>query len=288
VQLEDVGIPGYLDGIHCLLLTYRGMKPLTSDVHASLANWVKRGGLLVVCDDDGDPFNSVREWWNTNGLHYVTPRQHLFEQLGVAKNAPNPASVGDGQVLWIHRDPAEIAGSPDGGALLADAVRQSAGKMESSSTPHFQWSETNCLFLRRGPYIIAAGLDESIGGAARTLHGRYVNLFDSELRLQREVTLSPGTRCVLLDIDAPEVAGRTLLAAACRAVPQKQGADAISIEIEGVANTPGATLLRAPRAPRAVLLAGQALETVHYDAEQGLLWVRFTNQASPRELSVQF
>jgi len=288
VQLEDVGMPGYLNGVHCLLLTYRGMKPLTPDVHAALANWVKRGGMLVVCDDDGDPFNSVREWWNTNGLHYATPRLHLFEQLGLAKDAPNPARVGNGQVLWIHRDPAEIAASPDGDTLLADAVRQAVGKMESSSTPHFQWSETNCLFLQRGPYIIAAGLDESTGGAARTLHGRYVNLFDSELRLQREVTLSPGTRCVLLDIDAPEVAGRTLLAAACRAVPQKQGADAISIEVEGVANTPGAVLLRAPRSPRSLLLAGQALEAIQYDADQGLLWVRFTNQASPRTLSVEF
>ncbi|HEV7927283.1 MAG TPA: hypothetical protein VGR14_18160, partial [Verrucomicrobiae bacterium] len=216
------------------------------------------------------------------------PRLHLFEQLGLSKEAPNPARVGDGQVLWVHRDPSEIAGSPDGDALLADAVRQAAGQMESSSTPHFRWSETNCLFLRRGPYIIAAGLDESIGGAARALHGRFVNLFDSELRLQREVTLSPGTRCVLLDIDASEVTGRTLLAAACRAVPQKQGADAISIEVEGVANTPGVVLLRAPRAARSVLLAGQVLETVDYDAPQGLLWVRFTNQASLRELSVQF
>jgi len=158
----------------------------------------------------------------------------------------------------------------------------------STATPHLQWSETNCLLLRRGPYVIAAGLDESIGGPARTLRGRFINLFDSELRLQREVTLSPGTRFVLLDIDAPEVSGRALLASACRAVPLQQGTDAISFQIEGVANTPGAALLRAARAPRSVLLAGQAPEAVHYDAEQGLLWLRFTNQASPRELTVQF
>jgi hypothetical protein len=70
------------------------------------------------------------------------------------------------------------------------------------------------------------------------------------LRLQSEVTLAPGTRFVLLDIDAPEVAGRTLLAAGCRAVPQKQSTDSISIEVEGVANTP-ARRFCAPRAPRA-------------------------------------
>jgi hypothetical protein len=288
VQLEDAAIPGYLDSFHCLLLTYRGMKPLTPDVHVALAAWVRRGGLLVICDDDGDPFNAVREWWNTNGLHYATPRQHLFEQLGLAKDEPNPSRVDQGQVVRIHRDPAQLAGSADGDALLADAVRGAAQNMESRPGPHFHWSETNCLFLRRGAYIIAAGLDESIGGPARTLRGRFINLFDAELRLQREVTLAPGTRFVLLDIDAPEVAGRALLAAGCRAVPQKQGADAISVLVEGVANTPGATLFRASRAPISVQVAGKTLDTFRYDGEQGLLWVRFTNEAAPRELSVQF
>jgi hypothetical protein len=288
VQLEAAGIPGYLDSFHCLLLTYRGQKPLTPAVHRPLAEWVRRGGLLVVCDDDGDPFNSVREWWNSHGLRYATPRQHLFEQLHLAKDDANPLRAGKGQVIWIHRDPAQLAASPQGDALLADAVRGAAMNMGSWPVPHLQWSETNCLLLRRGPYVIAAGLDESIGGPARTLHGRFINLFDSELRLQREVTLAPGTRFVLLDIDAPDVAGRALLAAGCRAVGQKQGTETISVLVEGVANTAGIALLRVTHAPRSILLAGKSPEATHYDAEQGLLWVRFTNQASPRELSVQF
>ena len=58
--------------------------------------------------------------------------------------------------------------------------------------------------------------------------------------------------------------------------------------VEGVGNTPGVALLRAAHEPRSVLLAGQAPESVHYDAKEGLLWVRFANVASPRELKVQF
>ena len=65
----------------------------------------------MICDDDGDPFNGVREWWNTNGLHYATPRQHLFEQLHLAKDDASPMRVGKGQLLWIHRDPAQLAAS---------------------------------------------------------------------------------------------------------------------------------------------------------------------------------
>ena len=66
VQLENVTLPNYLDGFRILLLSYHGMKPLTPDVHRSLAAWVKRGGMLVVCDDDTDPYNAVREWWNSD------------------------------------------------------------------------------------------------------------------------------------------------------------------------------------------------------------------------------
>ena len=288
VQLEAAAIPGYLDGFQCLLLTYRGMKPLAAEADRALAAWVTRGGLLAVCDDDGDPYNAVREWWNTNGLHYATPRQHLFEELRLAKDDPAPMRAGKGQVVWIHRDPAQLAASPDGDALLADAVRQAAARAEGRPAPHFQWRETNCLVLRRGPFVIAAGLDESIVGAPRTLRGRFVNLFDSELLPQRQVTLAPGSRFVLLDLDAPEVADRRLLAAACRARTVRQSADAVTVLVEGVADTPGLALFRAPRAPRSVLLAGKTPEAVRHDAAQSLLWVRFTNEPSPRELSVQF
>jgi hypothetical protein len=44
------------------------------------------------------------------------------------------------------------------------------------------WTETNALALRRGPYLIAAGLDESIPNAASfVLHGRFIDLFDAQL-----------------------------------------------------------------------------------------------------------
>jgi hypothetical protein len=287
-QLEDAASPGCLDRFQCLLMTYRGMKPRAPEADRALAAWVKRGGLLVLCDDDGDPYNAAREWWNTNLYHYATPRQHLFEELRLEKDDPVPMRVGKGQVVWIHRDPALLAASPDGDKLLADAVRTAAARADGWPVPHFQWRETNCLVLRRGPYLITAGLDESIGGAPRTLHGRFINLFDPELRPQREIALAPGSRFVLLDLDAPEAAGRTLLAAACRARTLSQTADAVTVLVEGVAGTPGLALFRALRPPRSVLLAGKAPDAIHHDPQQGLLWVQFGNEATPRELSVKF
>jgi hypothetical protein len=47
-------------------------------------------------------------------------------------------------------------------------------------------------------------------------------------------------------------------------------------------------LLRVPTAPRSVTLAGQALETFEYAPDGRLLWVRFPNDATPRELVIEF
>ncbi len=92
VQLENVTVPRYLDGFRLLLLSYHGQKPLSPEVHGPVAEWVKAGGVLVVWDDDSDPYNAVRDWWNSDGRKYKTPREHLFQALGIDLNAATGSS----------------------------------------------------------------------------------------------------------------------------------------------------------------------------------------------------
>src|SRR5262249_28694731 len=162
VQLENSSIAHYLDGFRVLLLTYQGMKPLSPEVHSSLADWVKAGGALVVCDDDSDGFNKVKEWWNTDGLHYATPREHLFEKMGLKTDDPPKTgerlSVRKGSVSWLRDNPINYAANVNDETRLIETVKAATSK----SGP--KWRESNYLSLRRGPYIVAAGLDESIGG----------------------------------------------------------------------------------------------------------------------------
>jgi hypothetical protein len=305
VQLENVTLPNYLDGFRILLLSYHGMKPLTPDVHRSLAAWVKRGGMLVVCDDDTDPYNAVREWWNSDGLHYRTPREDLFAQLGLSSEGAAPGGraspraqisfgarshedalpslpIGKGAVIWMRENPANLAANSEGDARLVGAVKQAAGRAK------LKWRETNYLLLRRGPYLLAAGLDESVAGEPKTIRGRLVNLFDPELRVQQSVTLAPGSRFFLVDLDATRGRQPQVLASACKALPAQRTARPFSMTVEGVVNTPAVVLLRVPTAPRSVTLAGQPLQTFEYAAESRLLWIRFPNEASPRELAIMF
>jgi hypothetical protein len=260
--LENVTVADYLKPFHVLLLSYQGQKPLTPEVHEAVAKWVKAGGKLIVVDDDSDPYNKVREWWNTGAMHFATPREHLFETVGAAN------------LIWIKENPVTIASAADKEIELVAQVKAHAKN----------WKETNYLLLRRGPYVIASGLDESIEGAAKTIEGRFVNLFDAELRVQRQITVSPSSRILLRDLDDPASRDTRVLASACKVIPTHEN----TYVVEGIANTQAVVLLRADKKPARVTLSGQEISTVEFSDADKLLWIKFQNEAKPRELSIAF
>jgi hypothetical protein len=291
VQLENVTLPKYLDGFRVLLLTYQGMKPLTPDVHASLAEWVKGGGVLVVCDDDSDPYNKVTEWWNSEGRNFHTPREHLFEQLGFAPGVVGNTSgtsnltvqrCGKGRVMWLRQNPSQLAGSVEGDAAVATTVQEAAKQAK------LKWRETNYLLLQRGPYVVAAGLDESIPGELKVLRGKFINLFDPELHVQDTVRIQPGERFFLLDLNASEGREPRLLASAGKALAVGGADRSLTFAVEGVGQTPGVMLLRAPKPPRSITLEGQPVDNFTHSLADGLLWIHFANEPRPRTLTINF
>ncbi len=285
VQLENVTLPNYLDPFRVLFLTYQGMKPLSADVHAPLVEWVKRGGELIVVDDDSDPYNAVREWWNTGENHFHGPRNHLFQLLGLVDKdlfADGSRRVGKGGITWLRQNPADLANSADGDLRIARVAK------EAALNASIRWRERSSLLLRRGPYVIAAGLDESVPGEPKVLKGRFINLFDPELRVRPSVTLSPGSRYFLLELDALQNTDRRVLAAACKALPGKADRDSMTFTVEGVSDTPAVVLIHTDKDSSSITLAGEAVTDHTYSAADQLLWVRFENTDAPRELVVKF
>ena len=283
-QLENFTVTNYLNNFRVLLLSYDGQKPLSPDVHDALARWVKQGGQLVVCDADADPYLKVRDWWNSDGRNYATPREHLFEQLDLKSNIATKElqRIGKGGVIWLHERPANCSASAEGATRVVDATKKAA------KAAGLKWRETNYLLLQRGPYIIAAGLDVSIAGKPKVLRGRFVNLFDPELRVLDSVTIAPGTRYFLRDLDVTHKGEPQLLASACKALLTSGKNKSLSYAVEGVAQTPAVMLLRAARPPTSITLDGQPIEQFNFSKQDGLLWIRFTNEARPRSLSVNF
>jgi len=284
VQIESAVAPGFLDNFRILVLTYEGQKPPAPGFHAALAEWVRKGGVLVVVDNDDDPYNKVREWWNTAPNAYQTPRQHLFVELGLAEDATGLNRVGRGLVLSERVSPAALSYRQDGNQVVLGLMRRAA------TAAKLQWSETNALVLRRGPYIIAAGLDESVAGLKpRVLRGRFVNLFDAELPVLTQVSLAPNTRMLLFDLDEvkPET-GPTIVAASCRIANQQITQGRLAFDASGIADTHAAVRIKTKKPPESVIVGGAKLNASELAYADGTLLVHFQNSVSPLHIQVSF
>jgi hypothetical protein len=183
-------------------------------------------------------------------------------------------------VIWAKKNPAHLAMHAEGDELVTALAKQAAAAAK------LDWHESNYLLLRRGPYVIASGLEESIGDAPKVLTGHFVNLFDPELKTLTSVSIEPGKRFFLRDLGAASADKPALLASAARAVVTSQNDKEISVAVEGVSDTPGLLLLRMPKTPSAVTIDGKPVEK--FDYSDNLLRIHFANQARPVKFTVQF
>lgn len=141
--MENLGFPAALQNTKVLVMSYANMKPQSPQVHQQLAAWVQKGGTLLYYGRDNDPFQKVQEWWNTNGLHYAAPSEHLFKQMNITPN--NHDSVyhyGRGTVYIIRKDPKELVLTPG-----ADSAFFSLIKSAYEASSHTKLITKNYFYL---------------------------------------------------------------------------------------------------------------------------------------------
>ncbi|QEH33826.1 hypothetical protein OJF2_23560 [Aquisphaera giovannonii] len=286
VQLETAEKPGNLEGRKVLLMTYEGMKPMTSANSQAVADWVKAGGVLVFVDDDRDPYNRIQGWWNAaGGPGHAIPREALFAQIGLpAGVSPGTHKAGSGTVIYDASSPARLTYQKDGGDRIRGLVRQACG------LAGLEYAETDHFVLRRGPYIAAAGLDHAAPGKAHELRGRFIDLFDATLPIRTSVQLEAGRRVFLVDADAARGPAPKVLAAACRIAPEATtGAEALRFRATGPAATNAAMRIALAKAPARILVDGQALDagSWSWDEASRTAFARFPNKAEGRTVAVE-
>jgi hypothetical protein len=213
----------------------------------------------------------VREWWNQDGIAYASPQAHLTEQLGLGRQ-PDPGSYpcGKGIVVVDPSSPAGLAHDPGGADRVLAQVQAACSALD------LPWTQSNLLALRRGPYLVAAGMDESAEGAPVVLPGHYVNLFDAQLSLCVDPAIAPETRWLLYDLsrcpDQPWV-----IAAAGRVRQESWAAHHLSFAIEGMDGTTCAVRARIPVAPIQVTADGERASH-EWDAPSRTVLIRFANR----------
>jgi hypothetical protein len=283
VQIESAGSPGFLKRYKMLLLTYEGQKPPTPAFHTALVKWVRDGGALVVVDDDHDPYNAARDWWNTAPLSYRTPREHLFAAFGLPVGATGAHRVGRGMVVYDAVSPTALTYKTGGADILRRLTRTAADAVK------LPWKESCALVLRRGPYIVASGLDESVPEAkAEELHGRFIDLFDADLPILTSATLAPGRRALLFDLDAVKPDVPKIVAAACRVRDENADAHSLQFQAEGIANTRAVVRIVSRSAPSEVRIDGKPADAASYDYANGTLRLRFENSVELIPIEIRF
>ena len=278
VQIESAyskSAAGFLNPYKLLLLTYEGQKPPSPQFHSALAAWVRAGGALIVLDDDKDPYNKATDWWNSQGNHFATPRDHLFQALGLPPAATGIHAVGKGYVLYESQSPASLTYLSDGGNRVYNLVQRAA---KSARVP---LKETNALVLRRGPYVVAAGLDKdpAVSDLASThpvsVTGDLINLFDADLSESSEVAVQPGTRALLLDVNYFKSSTPRILAASAKITAENASAGSLAFEAEGIDQTNAVVRILSTKPPREITVNGKRLDPGQYRQSGRTLLLHF-------------
>ena len=280
VQLERVRDPGYLDDVKVLLLTYEGQKPPQVEIHERLAEWVQKGGALILFGT-GDAYDAVREWWNQDGLGYEHPHEHLMELLELGRYPGEGVhACRKGVVVVEPTSPAELAHHAEGADLVMVRLRQAHRERKLSL------SEGNALVLRRGPYVVAAGMDEAGGDDTVVLEGRFVNLFDAELAVCENPTIASDSRWLLYDLsrcpDHPWV-----IAAAGKVRDEEYDENLLCFAVEGMAETTCSVRVRVPVKPSEVAVSEGTVEWA-WDGESETALLRFSNRPTGVRMEVRW
>lgn len=197
VHIENTAYADTWKGIKVLVMSYSNMKPMDAEYHKNIAMWVKNGGILIYCGTDEDPYQSVMEWWNSNGNHYKTPSMHLFEMLGI-NPAPSTGeySCSKGKVYVIREEPKNFVLEANSDESYFAVIQKAC----QTATGFGKLILKNNFYLERGCYIIASVMEESISTEPLQLSGIFIDLFDPELPVLQKKTIHPGEQGYLYDV----------------------------------------------------------------------------------------
>lgn len=278
VHIENLGYEKALAGTKVLIMTYSNMKPLDPVAHTQIAEWVKKGGILLYAGRDDDPFQTVSEWWNKDGNTYAAASDHLFSLMGIpAAAAAGEYAYGKGKVCIVRQDPKEFVLEEGGDAALVEAVKALHGNIE----------EKNNFVLDRDPYKLVAVLDESVSDAPFRLGGMYIDLYDPELPVYTETEVLPGTQRLFFDVSKVKAGKPAILAAASRAESETISGRTFSYVAKSPLSTVNVSRVLLPSAPVSVKVNGSdVLDNNCWDEESHTYLLRFDND--PDGVKVEF
>ncbi|MBQ6646060.1 MAG: hypothetical protein IJM56_05195 [Clostridia bacterium] len=177
------------------VLSYDFMKPESPAVHEALCAWLRAGGALIYIGSEENVFaKNADAWWTQLG--YAAPEEHLFDLCGLSRSLNEGSyAVGSGCLTRVCASPARICLSPELAGHLCDCVAAVLAKQGPAPI----WR--NHFLFRRGKYVICAVMDENDDARPAKLPGAYADLRSPSFEIRKDVTLFPGERAILYDLN---------------------------------------------------------------------------------------
>lgn len=196
----------YLSGYRYLILSYEYMKAESEVYNEILADWVRAGGCLIYVGDGSDPYHWAGEWWS---VQYQTCADHLFALLGLDHPRTGVYPAGAGKLAVFAEAPAAMT--------LGDGLAETYREFVRSALAQcgYRWEDRNYLAMERGPYRIAAVMEESTGGAY-ACEGKFADLMEDGFPLVRRIRICEGQEGLFFDYGKIEDQPFAVIATAAR------------------------------------------------------------------------
>lgn len=291
VHMENLSYPSALKDIKVLVVSYSNMKPVTAQVHQYLADWVKKGGVLIYCGRDDDPYQSVMEWWNTKDNHFKAPSEHLFQLLSIKPALEDEKfKAGKGAVYVLRKNPKEFVMEANGSARFVDLIKEAYENDAKAGKLAFK----NSLYVQRGPYDILSVMDESISNEPYIINEPVIDLFDPQLPVLTKKTVNPGQQALLYNLSRvtnkkqPQV-----LASASRIYEENVRPGEYSFVSKSPLNTTNSMRILLPEAPKETTLTdskGEKLTDVKssWDAASKTYYLSFANNPDGTNVKISW
>ena len=280
VHMENLTYATTLKDIKVLVVSYANMKPVSAAIHTALTAWVKQGGVLIYTGRDDDPYQSVMDWWDTKGMSYKAPSEHLFKLLGISPSANKEKyKVGKGTVYILRQNPKEYVMEANADTKFVDVVKQGYQADAKAGELTFK----NSLYLQRGPYDVISVMDENADSKPVNIKGPVIDLFDPQLPILAQKVVNPGEQSLLYNVArVTNKAKPQVLAGAARVYNEQAQSTSYSFVAKSPIKTLNSMRVLLPAKPKTIKVTdskGQEVKDVKtsWDASSNTIFLGFAN-----------
>ena len=273
--MERVQDTNYADLYKVIVLSYEKFKPIVPEMNVALADWVRRGGSLLVLGATRDSLDADSYFW-WHGLGYSSPIEHLMAQFS--------GGYGNGNVIRDTVSPTSFATTYIAENTYLPLLEQAVNASDISGG--FETPGNFCM--KRGNYVIAHSIKTVV-----SLPGNFVNIFDENLSVINGINLSTGNSGLFKDV-TDLVSGNVpaLLHTSHRLMSQENSNNFLKFTVKGPSETPAVARIFLANKDVSVSArnsnGGIVSVNTQYDYDETSALIKFPNLPNGVTVSINF